>query len=227
MIKTGSIVGAICMCLLFTACKEHPSHHIIWHQNTHYDAPTPTSALTLLKEGNKRFLAGEMINTDYEEHMEASKDDQHPHSVILSCMDSRVPPEIVFDQGIGNVFVIRVAGNVEDPDILGSLEYAAKIKKVELILVMGHQNCGAVKGSIDNVQLGNLTQLLDQIKPAIDSTQTDMAHKLDETVRKNVKRTIASILERSEVIRDLAKEGKVKLVGAYYHLGTGVVEFMD
>jgi carbonic anhydrase len=214
--------------MCFAACdKQHHGHHMVWHENTHYDAKTPAIALNLLKEGNKRFLDGEMINTDYEEHIEATKSDQHPHSVILSCMDSRVPPEIVFDQGIGNVFVIRVAGNIEDADILGSLEYAVKVKKVELIVVMGHQACGAVKGSIDNVQLGNLTQLLNHIKPAITGNPANMEDMMKETVRKNVQLTMAGILERSEVLRNVAKEGRLKIVGAYYHIGTGQVEFME
>lgn len=215
----------VCLCFFICGCNEHPSHHhLVWHENTHYNPEKPTDALTLLKEGNKRFLAGEMINTDYEEHIENTKDDQHPHSVILSCMDSRVPPEIVFDQGIGNVFVIRVAGNIDDSDILGSLEYAVKVKKVELILVMGHQNCGAVKGSIDNVKMGNLTHLLEHIKPAIDSNAKD---KVDDAVRKNIRITMNDILAHSHVIREQAQQNKVKIEGAYYHLGTGEVEFMD
>lgn len=216
------------VCLLNIACKQKSAHHhMVWHENTHYTVEEkPAIALNLLKEGNKRFLDGDMVNTDYEEHIEATQNDQHPHTVILSCMDSRVPPEIVFDQGIGNVFVIRVAGNIEDTDILGSLEYAVKVKKVSLILVMGHQNCGAVKGSIDDVQMGNLTHLLHHIKPAI-TNETDKAKMLEETAKQNVRMTIADILKNSPIIAEIAKEGKVKLVGGYYHLGTGEVEFLE
>jgi carbonic anhydrase len=226
MTTTKYCILSIGLCLLIGSCKEKAPahHHMVWHENTHYNVETPSKALELLKEGNKRFLSGDMINTDYEEHVEANKDDQHPHSAILSCMDSRVPPEIVFDQGIGNVFVIRVAGNIDDSDVLGSLEYAVKIKKVELILVMGHQNCGAVKGSIDDVKLGNLTQLLQHIKPAITGSGPTM---LEETAKKNVRLTTADILEKSEVIREIARENKVRIVGAYYHLGTGEVEFLE
>ncbi len=242
MLQRSILVATACAMLIFAACKENtqptttaaPTNHGVpgdlnsAAHDIHYEPPTPADALTLLKEGNKRFLGDSMINTDYHEHIENTKDDQHPHSAILSCMDSRVPPEIVFDQGIGNVFVIRVAGNVEDADVLGSLEFAAKVKKVELILVMGHQNCGAVKGSIDNVKLGNLTQLLDHIKPAIAlKDSADKAKMLETTAKNNVKLTIDLILKNSAVLSDLVKEGKLKLVGAYYHLGTGEVEFLD
>ena len=193
----------------------------------HYEPPTPVDALALLKEGNNRFLGDSMVNTDYHEHLENTKDDQHPHSAILSCMDSRVPPEIVFDQGIGNVFVVRVAGNVEDADVLGSLEYAAKVKKVELILVMGHQNCGAVKGSIDDVKMGNLTQLLAQIKPAIVRDSTNAARMMEETVKNNVRLTMKLILKNSPILSELVAQNKLKIEGAYYHLGTGAVDFFD
>jgi carbonic anhydrase len=184
-------------------------------------------ALQELKNGNKRFTEGKLENTDYKEQVQSTKDDQHPHSVILSCLDSRVPPEIIFDQGIGNIFVARVAGNIEDANILGSLEFAAKIKGSKLIVVMGHSKCGAVQGALDNAELGNLTQLVKQIKPAITGDKTNPEKMLDETSRKNVKLTIEKILKNSEVIAGLVKEGKVKIAGAYYDLNTGNVEFFN
>jgi carbonic anhydrase len=159
--------------------------------------------------------------------VQSVKDDQHPHSVILSCLDSRVPPEIIFDQGFGNIFVARVAGNIEDDNILGSMEYATKVKGTKLVVVMGHNKCGAVKGAVDNAELGNLTQLVDQIKPAITGDKSNLDKMLDETSRKNVKLQIESILKNSEVIAGLVKEGKVKIVGAYYDLNTGKVEFIN
>lgn len=188
---------------------------------------TPNDALAELKKGNQRFLDGKLINTNYREQIEDTKTDQHPHSLILSCLDSRVPPEIIFDQGIGNVFVARVAGNVEDPNILGSMEFATKVKGTKLIVVMGHNHCGAVNGAVQNAVLGNLTQLIDQIKPAITGDTTNADLRLDASAKNNVKMTIADILKGSPVINELVDSGKLKIVGAYYDITTGRVTFMD
>ena len=187
----------------------------------------PDKAFQMLKDGNKRFTDGKMLHKHYMEQVKETAEGQFPFAVILSCMDSRVPPEIIFDQGIGNIFVTRVAGNIEDADILGSMEYAVSVKHVELILVMGHQNCGAVKGSIDNVKLGNLTQLLEHIRPAIKGDTAYKVQMLEETTRNNVKLTMTHILEKSEVIRQMVQDKKVKIVGAFYHLGTGEVDFTE
>ena len=188
---------------------------------------TSEDALNELKNGNKRFVDGKLENTDYKVQIENTKSDQRPHSIILSCIDSRVPPETIFDQGIGNIFVARVAGNVEDANILGGMEYATQVKGSKLIVVMGHSKCGAVKGALDNAELGNLTQLVDQIKPAITGDKSNPDKMLDETSRKNVKLQIANILKHSEVIAKLVKEGKFKIVGAYYDVTTGEVEFFE
>ena len=188
---------------------------------------TPNDALTELKSGNKRFVDGRLINTNYKEQIENTKSDQHPHSLILSCLDSRVPPEIIFDQGIGNIFVARVAGNIEDPNILGSMEFATKVKGTKLIVVMGHNKCGAVKGAIDNAELGNLTQLVNQIKPAITGDKSNTDLMLDETAKTNVKMTINDILKNSPVINELVKAGSVKILGAFYDLTSGKVSFIE
>ncbi len=188
---------------------------------------TPDHALAELKNGNQRFISGKLTNTNYKEQIEQTKADQHPHSLILSCLDSRIPPEIIFDQGIGNIFVARVAGNVEDPNILGSMEFATKVKGTKLIVVMGHNHCGAVKGAVDDAELGNLTQLVDQIKPAIKGDSTNVALLLDETAKNNVKMTIEHIIKDSPVIAELIKEGKVKIVGAYYDITSGQVSFIE
>lgn len=187
---------------------------------------TSDDALTELKNGNQRFLENKQININYKEEIEATKSDQHPHSLILSCVDSRIPPELIFDQGIGNIFVARVAGNIEDPNILGSMEFATKIKGTKLIVVMGHTKCGAIKGVIDNAKLGNLTQLLAQIKPAITGDKSNMDLMLTETAKKNVELTIADILNQSSVIKELIKDGKVKIAGAIYDVATGKVSFL-
>ena len=188
---------------------------------------TPDGALSELKNGNQRFVDGKLTNTNYKEQIEHTKADQHPHSLILSCLDSRIPPEIIFDQGIGNIFVARVAGNVEDPNILGSIEFATKVKGTKLIVVMGHNKCGAVKGAVDNAELGNLTQLVNQIKPAITGDKSNPDLMLDETAKNNVRMTIADILKESSVINELVTNGSVKIVGAFYDLTSGKVSFID
>ncbi|MDD5362019.1 MAG: carbonic anhydrase family protein [Ignavibacteria bacterium] len=229
-----SYILLLVLSVMLTSCGQKKAETDNSHSNDskekkheHVVINTPDDAVNELKNGNKRFVDGKLENTDYKEQVQATKEDQHPHSVILSCLDSRVPPEIVFDQGFGNIFVARVAGNIEDDNILGSLEFATKIKGSKLIVVLGHNKCGAVKGAVDNAELGNLTQLVNQIKPAITGDKSNPDKLLDETSRKNVKLTIENILKHSDVISGLVKEGKVKIVGAYYDLNTGRVEFMN
>lgn len=193
----------------------------------HNPINSPNDALKELKNGNQRFLDGRQINTNYRQAIQATKNDQHPHSLILSCLDSRIPPEIIFDQGIGNLFVARVAGNIEDPNILGSMEFATKVMGTKLIVVMGHNKCGAVKGAIEDADLGNLTQLVMQIKPAITGNKTDIDAMMNETAKKNVALTIIDILKQSTIISQLVKEGKLKIAGAFYDLNTGKVTFND
>lgn len=193
----------------------------------HQAINTPDESLAELKNGNRRFMEGKPVNTDYKDKIEQTKNDQHPHALILSCLDSRIPPEIIFDQGIGNLFVARVAGNIEDPNMVGSMEFATKVKGTKLIVVMGHNKCGAVKGAIDNAELGNLTQLVDQIKPAITGDKSDMNKMMSETAKKNVELTISDIRKQSPVIDELVNEGKVKITGAFYDIDTGRVMFMD
>ena len=222
----------ICTVLLFVSCGQNKTNQ---ETKTHMEnidkhkteINSPEDALSELKAGNRRFLDGKLVNTDYKSQIEQTKDGQHPHTIILTCIDSRTPPEIVFDQGIGNIFVARVAGNIEDPNILGSMEYAVKVVGSKLIVVMGHNDCGAVKGAIDNVELGNLTQLVDQIKPAIVGDTTNRYNMLNETSKNNVKMTIENILKSSSVVSDLVKENKVKIVGAYYDVTTGKVTFLE
>ena len=203
---------------------ETQTDKIVTHQK---EINSSDEALSEMKSGNQRFLDGKPINTNYKSQIEETKNDQHPHTLILSCLDSRIPPEIIFDQGIGNIFVARVAGNIEEPNILGSMEFATKVKGTKLIIVMGHNKCGAVKGAIDDAELGNLTQLVAQIKPAIIGDTTNMENMLNETSKKNVKMTIADILKLSPVISELVKENKVKIVGAFYDITTGKVTFLD
>lgn len=187
---------------------------------------TSDDAIRELINGNKRFVESKLTNTNYKEQIEKTKKGQKPHSVILSCMDSRVPPEIIFDQGIGNIFVIRIAGNIEDENILGSMEYAVEHSGSKLIVVMGHSHCGAVTGAVQNIKLGNLTQLVDQIKPAIKSDPNN-PNIIDETAKNSVIITINDILNRSSIIRELVSDKKVAIVGAFYDIETGAVTFME
>lgn len=209
------------------AKEENTSHQETSSTHEAVSINSPDDAITEMKAGNQRFLDGKLVNTDYKSQIAHTKNDQHPHTLVLSCLDSRIPPEIIFDQGIGNIFVARVAGNVEDQNILGSMEFAAKVKGTKLIIVMGHNKCGAVKGAIDHVELGNLTQLVAQIKPAIVGDTTNLDNMMNETSKNNVKMTIVDILKTSSAINEMVTENKVKIVGAYYDITTGQVTFLE
>ena len=227
--KTLNIILGTVLLTIILSCKTSNKAVAESKNNSHskIEINTPDEALNEMKQGNIRFLEDKLINTDYKKQIERTKNDQHPHTVILSCLDSRIPPEIIFDQGIGNIFVARVAGNIEEPNILGSMEFATKIKETKLIIVMGHNKCGAIKGAIDDAELGNLTQLVKQIKPAIIGDKSNIDHMLDETAKSNVRMTIVDIMKFSPTISELVNQNKVKIVGAFYDLTTGKVIFLD
>ena len=191
----------------------------------------PVKALDMLIQGNQRFVDGTELKRDYKDQVKQTSSGQYPYAVILSCMDSRVPPETVFDQGIGDIFVIRVAGNVVDEDALGSLEYACKVVGVKLIVVLGHTSCGAVKGACDDVKMGNLTQLVAKIKPAVDRTQTtgDRSSKnhefVDEAADHNVSDQIDKIKQASTILSDMISKNQIGIVGGMYDVETGKVNF--
>jgi carbonic anhydrase len=194
---------------------------------------TPDEAIAALKAGNERFVTGEMMNQDFGKQIDKTSGDQHPYAAILSCLDSRIPTEIVFDQGIGDVFVGRVAGNVEDINMIGSFEFAAALKGVKAIVIMGHTACGAVGGACQNAKLGNLTLLLDEIQPAVELVKHEHPNEnvcdaplVDDISEANVVKTINDIRAKSTVISTLESEGKVKLVGAMYDITTGKVRFL-
>lgn len=195
---------------------------------------TPDDALRRLTLGNQRFINQEPIKTDFLMKARLTADGQYPAAVVLSCIDSRVPPEIIFDQNIGNVFVTRVAANVINPDIIGGIEYATAVAGAKLIVVMAHESCGAVKGACDDVKLGHLTEVLAKVQPAISQTMATLGKKdcksaqfINTVATNNVRAVIKMIPEQSSVIRQLVKEGKVKIVGAMYHLYTGKVTFFS
>ena len=195
---------------------------------------TPDQALQLLKDGNARYVAGESTDRDLLDEQKATAGGQFPFAVVLSCLDSRSAPEIVFDQGVGDIFVGRVAGNVVDTNLLGSFEFATAAAGSKVIVVMGHTACGAVKGACDGVELGNLTALLDEIEPAIDAVSTPVGTDrssgntefVNRVIETNVRMQVNELLRRSDVVRGLVEEGKVKVVGAVHDLATGEVRFL-
>jgi carbonic anhydrase len=195
---------------------------------------TPDSVLKQLMDGNARYVAGERTAIDINNSREAATKGQYPLAYVLSCVDSRVPVEVVFDQGIGDVFVGRVAGNFENTDQLGSMEFATAAAGSKLVMVLGHESCGAIKGSIDDVKLGNLTSLLGELKPAVnavpghDGQRTSKNNTfVNKVIEANVRQTVKDLRERSEVLSDLEKQGKIKIVGAVYSLETGKVTLVD
>ena len=196
------------------------------------DKLTPDQIIELMKRGNERFRKGGEPTPNYIAQQRATANDQHPAAVILSCIDSRAPAEIIMDLGIGDVFNSRVAGNVSNDDILGSMEFACKAAGAKVVLVMGHTSCGAVKGAIEGVELGNLTGLLAKIRPAVEATpfRGDRSSKnlafVDAVAAKNVELTIDSIRANSEVLCDLESTKAIKIVGAIYNLETGKVDFL-
>jgi carbonic anhydrase len=196
------------------------------------DKMTPEEILAEMKRGNARFRKGEGPKRDFLAEQKAWAKGQYPAAVILSCIDSRVPAEIVMDLGIGNVFNCRVAGNVSNEDILGSMEFACKVAGAKIVLVMGHTACGAIRGAIDNVKLGNLTELLAKIRPAVEKTEfkgertAANAAFVNAVARKNVELTMKQILEKSPVLRELESKRAIKVAGAMYDLESAAVEFL-
>ena len=195
------------------------------------DAMTPEQIIEVMKKGNERFREGVRKNRNYLNEQRASAKGQYPAAVLLTCIDSRAPAEVIMDLGIGDIFNCRVAGNVENNDILGSMEFACKLSGAKVVLVMGHTACGAIKGAIDNAELGNLTGLLSKIKPAVQATAYtgDRSAKnyafVDAVARKNVEMTVADIRKDSPVLAELEAKGTIKITGAMYNLETGAVEF--
>ncbi len=193
---------------------------------------TPERAIELLKNGNQRFLENKQLHRDYHQQLDVTADAQYPFAAVLSCIDSRIPVEVVFDQGIGDMFSVRIAGNILNDDILGSLEFACKLSGTKAIVVMGHTSCGAVKGACDNAKLGNLTQMLDKIKPAVDLTfasgEARNSGNLDfvnKVASKNVELTIENIKSRSTVLKEMADNGEIIIIGAMYDVSTGLITF--
>ena len=189
----------------------------------------PLDVLNILKEGNQRFVQNNLMSRNLLSQVEKTSSGQFPIAVVISCIDSRVPTEMIFDQGIGDIFCVRVAGNVINQDVLGSVEFACKIAGAKLIVVMGHTRCGAVKGACNEVELGNLTGLLKKIKPAISIVServnsVDMTHFVDEVAYENVQTSLTAIINDSPIINEMIENNEVKCAKGMYSVETGKVE---
>ena len=198
------------------------------------DDITPAMALQLLKDGNKRFMENLRANRNLLEQVNETSDGQHPFAVILSCMDSRTSAELIFDQGLGDVFSVRVAGNIVNEDILGSMEFGCKVAGAKMIVVLGHTKCGAIKGACDHVEMGNLTALLSKIRPAVDDEESVTENRtsrnkefVDKVTIINVTRTIRAILERSPILKTMVENGEIGIAGGLHKLSSGKVEFFS
>lgn len=196
---------------------------------------TPASAIELLKEGNQRFVEKNPVHRDLLKQVEQTATGQYPFATILSCIDSRVPAELIFDQGVGDIFSVRVAGNIVNEDLLGSMEFACKLAGTRAIVVLGHTACGAVKGACDDARLGNLTTLLSKIKPAVQAvTEPEEAENrtsmnptfVDTVAATNVRLTLENIRKLSPVLKEMEDYGEIRIVGAMYDVSSGKVTFL-
>jgi len=197
-------------------------------------AITPSVALEILKDGNKRFVSNLKINRNLLQQANETSDGQHPFAVILSCIDSRTSAELIFDQGLGDVFSVRIAGNIVNEDILGSMEFGCKVAGAKIIVVLGHTKCGAVKGACDNVALGNLTGLIAKIKPAVEQESITAENRnssngvfVENVAELNVSLSVKNILLKSPIIADMVKNGDIGIVGGIHDITTGEVKFFE
>jgi len=198
------------------------------------NAISPSMALNLLKEGNKRFVSNLKINRNLLQQANDTSDGQHPFAVILSCIDSRTSAELIFDQGLGDVFSVRIAGNIVNEDILGSMEFGCKVAGAKIIVVLGHTKCGAVKGACDNVELGNLTSLIAKIKPAVDQEMSTTQNRnsgnasfVENVAELNVSLSVKNILLQSPIIAEMVKNDEIGIVGGVHDISTGEVKFFE
>lgn len=195
-------------------------------------AITPSMALNLLNDGNKRFVNNLKVNRNLLQQANETSDGQHPFAVMLSCIDSRTSAELIFDQGLGDIFSVRIAGNIINEDILGSMEFACKVAGSKIIVVLGHTKCGAVKGACDHIEMGNLTALLTKIRPAIDEETLTKENRnsnnsvfVENVSTINVKRTVKSIMQRSTILKEMIESGQIGIVGGTHDISTGEVTF--
>jgi carbonic anhydrase len=207
-----------------------------FHSTATQAGTSPEQALEFLREGNQRFVNNLNASRDLLHQVNETRDGQWPFATILSCIDSRTSAELIFDQGLGDVFSIRIAGNIINTDILGSMEFSCKIAGSRVLVVLGHTNCGAVKGACDHVEMGNLTDLLAKLQPAmyLERAVTDPAQRtgknavfVESVARINVRRSVVAVIERSFILALLVRERRIGVIGAMHHLDTGLVDFYD
>jgi carbonic anhydrase len=198
------------------------------------DSITPKMALEILKEGNKRFVNNLKANRNLLQQANETSEGQHPFAIILSCIDSRTSAELIFDQGLGDVFSVRIAGNIINEDILGSMEFATKLAGSKIIVVLGHTKCGAVKGACDHAEMGNLTALLSKIQPAVYDEKTEVENRnssnanfVEKVAIINVKRTVQAICERSPILNEMIEKGEIGIIGGTHDISTGEVTFFE
>jgi len=197
-------------------------------------AITPVKAIEILKKGNERFVSNLRANRNLLQQVNETSDGQHPFAAILSCIDSRASAELIFDQGLGDIFSIRVAGNILNEDILGSMEFACKVAGAKAIAVLGHSKCGAVKGACDDVKMGNLTALLEKLKPAVNAETATTTNRnssnaafVEKVALLNVRHTIRQILRKSPILKEMVENGEIAIIGGMYDVETGRVDFHD
>ena len=247
LIREIKLIGVLLSLVVFSACnqetKSSDSANSSKSENSglvvdvlteeEQDALTPDAVIGLLKEGNTRFTENDLTKRNHSEQIRKSTLAQYPKAIVLSCVDSRVPVEDVFDRGIGDLFVARVAGNFVNEDILGSMEFACKVSGSKLVVVMGHEHCGAIKAAVDDVKLGNITPMLTKIRPSVDeikyegdrtSENKEFVHMVCE---RNVKNTIDQIRKDSPILKAMEDEGEIKIVGSIYDMDNGKVTFLD
>lgn len=195
---------------------------------------TPRMALEILKDGNERFVKNFKANRNLLQQVNDTRDGQWPFATILSCIDSRTSAELIFDQGLGDIFSVRIAGNIVNTDILGSMEFACKIAGSKLIVVLGHTKCGAVKGACDHVEMGNLTELLSKLQPAVYAEKETLQDRnsknasfVENVAKINTKRSVRSIIERSFILEQMLEKGEIGIIGANYDVESGIVEFYE
>ncbi len=197
-------------------------------------AITPSKALELLKDGNQRFVNNLKINRNLLQQANETSDGQHPFAVVLSCIDSRTSAELIFDQGLGDIFSVRIAGNIVNDDILGSMEFGCKLAGSKIIVVLGHTKCGAIKGACDHVEMGNLTTLLSKINPAVNDEQTEKdkrnsgnAEFVEKVSKLNVDYSVKSILQQSAILKTMVENNEIAIVGGMHDITTGIVTFFE
>ncbi|HRE42129.1 MAG TPA: carbonic anhydrase family protein [Ignavibacteria bacterium] len=226
----------ITILLVFIYCNLSAQDKILPKSQEFQQSLSPNDVIEILKDGNGRFIDNMMKEREYHTEVKKTSQGQYPWAVLQGCMDSRVNPAIIFDTGIGDLFVNCLAGNVVTDDVIGSMEYACGVVGSKLVLVIGHTNCGAIRGAISDVQMGNLTDVLDIIKPAVDSAKfissnndftADNAAFVNIVTKLNVKLGMDKIRNRSKILNDLEQSGKIKIVGAIYDVETGIVDFLE